>query len=79
MPALNLTMTASPYKYDTTTDGGVLTDKDGTVVVTSKEAGLSTCNLPGIDDPRRVMDLIWHNARAERDSTAPLICLRTVQ
>ncbi|HEX7699241.1 MAG TPA: hypothetical protein VF403_00880 [Kofleriaceae bacterium] len=35
MPGLTLTMTASPYKYDTTTDGGVLTDKDGTVVVTS--------------------------------------------
>jgi hypothetical protein len=39
----------------------------GTVVVTSKEAGLETCYLPGVDDPKRVMDLIWHCARAERD------------
>ncbi len=39
----------------------------GTVVVVSKDAALETCYLPGVDDPKRVMDLIWHCARAERD------------
>jgi len=39
----------------------------GTVVVVSKEAVLQTCYLPGVDNPKRVMDLIWHCARAERD------------
>ena len=35
MPALTLTAAASPYKYDTTTDGGILTDKNGTEVLRS--------------------------------------------
>jgi hypothetical protein len=39
----------------------------GTVVVVSKEATPQRFNLLGVDDPKRVMDLIWHSARAERD------------
>jgi membrane protein YdbS with pleckstrin-like domain len=39
----------------------------GTVVVVSSEKALPTVYLPGVDDPKRVMDLIWHYARAERD------------
>jgi len=39
----------------------------GTVVVTSSEKNLPPFHLLGIDDPKRVMDLIWHQARAEQD------------
>jgi len=39
----------------------------GTVVVVSSEKALPTIYLPGVSDPKRVMDLIWHYARAERD------------
>jgi len=39
----------------------------GTVVVVSKEAQAPTFYLAGIDDPSRVMDLVWHCARAERE------------
>ncbi len=39
----------------------------GTVVVVSNEKDLPTFYIAGVDDPKRVMDLIWHHARSERD------------
>jgi membrane protein YdbS with pleckstrin-like domain len=39
----------------------------GTVVVVPTERELPTFYLAGVDDPKEVMDLIWHHARAERD------------
>jgi len=39
----------------------------GTVVVVSGEPELPTFYLAGVNDPKRVMDLVWHYARAERD------------
>jgi membrane protein YdbS with pleckstrin-like domain len=39
----------------------------GTVVVVSTEATLPTFYLAGVNDPGRVMDLVWHCARAERE------------
>jgi membrane protein YdbS with pleckstrin-like domain len=39
----------------------------GTVVVVPDDKSLPTFYLPGVDDPKRVMDIIWHYARAERD------------
>jgi len=39
----------------------------GTVVVVPTEKELPTFYLAGVDDPKGVMDLIWHHARAERD------------
>jgi len=39
----------------------------GTVVVVSSEKSLPTAYLTGVEDPKRVMDLIWHHARKERD------------
>lgn len=39
----------------------------GTVVVESNEKELPTFYLAGVDDPKQVMDLIWHHARSERD------------
>jgi len=39
----------------------------GTVVVVPNEKELPTFYLAGVDDPKQVMDLIWHHARAERD------------
>lgn len=39
----------------------------GTVVVVSSEAHLPMVYLTGVDDPKSVMDLIWHHARSERD------------
>jgi membrane protein YdbS with pleckstrin-like domain len=39
----------------------------GTVVVVSSDKNLPTYYLPGVSDPKRVMDLIWHHARAEQD------------
>jgi len=42
----------------------------GTVVVVSKEAELPTFYLAGVNDPDKVMDLVWHCARAEREGTA---------
>jgi membrane protein YdbS with pleckstrin-like domain len=39
----------------------------GTVVVVASEKTLPTYYLPGVSDPKRVMDLIWHHARAEQD------------
>jgi membrane protein YdbS with pleckstrin-like domain len=40
----------------------------GTVVVVPSEKELPTFYLAGVDDPKEVMDLIWHHARAERDN-----------
>jgi len=39
----------------------------GTVVVVPSEKELPIFYLTGVDDPKEVMDLIWHHARAERD------------
>jgi len=39
----------------------------GTVVVESDDRGIPTFFLTGVDDPKRVMDLVWHHARTERD------------
>lgn len=39
----------------------------GTVVVVSSEKSLPSVAMPGVEDPKRVMDLVWHHARAERD------------
>jgi hypothetical protein len=39
----------------------------GTVVVVAPKAELPTFYLTGVNDPKRVMDLIWHYARAERE------------
>jgi len=39
----------------------------GTVVVVPGEKELPTFYVAGVDDPKQVMDLIWHHARAERD------------
>jgi membrane protein YdbS with pleckstrin-like domain len=39
----------------------------GTVVVVPSEKELPTFYLAGVDDPKELMDLIWHHARAERD------------
>ena len=40
----------------------------GTVVVVSNEKELPTFYLAGVNDPKRVMDLVWHCARAEREA-----------
>jgi len=39
----------------------------GTVVVVPGEKNLPTFYLTGVNDPKQVMDLVWHHARAERD------------
>jgi membrane protein YdbS with pleckstrin-like domain len=39
----------------------------GTVVVVPNEKELPTFYLAGVDDPKKVMDLVWHQARSERD------------
>jgi len=39
----------------------------GTVVVVPGEKDIPTFYLAGVDDPKEVMDLIWHQARSERD------------
>jgi membrane protein YdbS with pleckstrin-like domain len=39
----------------------------GTVVVVPGEKELPTFFVAGVDDPKQVMDLIWHYARSERD------------
>jgi len=39
----------------------------GTVVVEPSEKDIPTFYLPGVEDPKEVMDLIWHQARTERD------------
>jgi len=42
----------------------------GTVVVVSSDNKLPMAHLPGVADPKGVMDTIWHYARAERDTKA---------
>jgi len=39
----------------------------GTVVVVPSDNQIPTFYLTGVDDPKEVMDLIWHHARSERD------------
>lgn len=39
----------------------------GTVIVESSDHSIPTFFVPGIKEPKRVMDLVWHHARAERD------------
>jgi membrane protein YdbS with pleckstrin-like domain len=39
----------------------------GSVVVVPSEKELPTFYITGVDDPKQVMDLIWHHARSERD------------
>ncbi len=39
----------------------------GTVVVVPSEKDIPTFYVSGVDQPKEVMDLIWHHARAERD------------
>ena len=39
----------------------------GSVVVVSSEQHFPMLYLTGVDDPKGVMDLVWHHARAERD------------
>lgn len=39
----------------------------GTVVIVSSEPHFPLLYLTGVDDPKYVMDLVWHHARAERD------------
>jgi uncharacterized membrane protein YdbT with pleckstrin-like domain len=39
----------------------------GSVVVVSTEPELPLLYLTGVNDPKSVMDLVWHHARAERD------------
>lgn len=40
----------------------------GTVIVVAHEKELPTFYLSGVNDPKQVMDLVWHHARAERDN-----------
>lgn len=42
----------------------------GTVVVVSSEQELPTIYLSGVDDPKAIMDIVWHHARAERDQNS---------
>ena len=39
----------------------------GSVVVVSTEPHFPILYLTGVDDPKGVMDLVWHHARSERD------------
>jgi len=39
----------------------------GTVVVVPDDAQLPTFYLAGVDDPKGVMDLVWHHSRAQRE------------
>ena len=39
----------------------------GTVVVLSSDDALPTFYLTGVSDPKKLQDLVWHYARAERD------------
>jgi len=45
----------------------------GTVVVVSSEQALPRCYLAGVNDPKQVMDLVWHYARAERDNRGVMV------
>jgi membrane protein YdbS with pleckstrin-like domain len=39
----------------------------GTVVIVSSERDLPIFYVTGVQNPKEVMDLVWHHARAERD------------
>jgi len=39
----------------------------GTVVVAPSDKDIPTLLIAGVAEPKRVMDLIWHHARSERD------------
>jgi len=39
----------------------------GTVIVESSDKAQPTFYVTGVQDPKRIMDLIWHHARSERD------------
>jgi membrane protein YdbS with pleckstrin-like domain len=39
----------------------------GTVVIVSSERDLPVFYVTGVQNPKEVMDLVWHHARAERD------------
>jgi len=39
----------------------------GTVVVVSNDKEMPIYYLTGVNDPKHVMDLVWHHARSERD------------
>jgi len=41
--------------------------KVGTVVVVATEPQFPMLYLSGVNDPKAVMDLVWHHARSERD------------
>lgn len=45
----------------------------GTVVVKSSEAALPTSYLAGVNDPKEVMNTVWHYARAERDHRSVMV------
>jgi len=45
----------------------------GTVVVKSSEAALPTSYLAGVNDPKEVMNIVWHYARAERDHRSVMV------
>jgi len=45
----------------------------GTVVVKSSEPSYPTSYLTGVDDPKEVMNLVWHYARAERDHRSVMV------
>jgi len=45
----------------------------GTVVVVCSDRDLPTFYVAGVDDPKRVMDLIWHHARAEREGRSLIV------
>ena len=42
----------------------------GTVVVVPNEKDLPTFYLAGVDEPKEIMDLVWHHARVEREGRA---------
>jgi len=45
----------------------------GTVVVVCSDRDLPTFYIAGVDDPKRVMDLVWHHARAEREGRSVIV------
>jgi len=45
----------------------------GKVVVKSSEPSYPTSLLLGVDDPKEVMNIVWHYARAERDHRSVMV------
>ena len=45
----------------------------GTVVVKSSEPLVPTSFLAGVNDPKEVMNIVWHYARAERDHRSVMV------